>query len=225
MSVTTPSHVSSRPTTPLRRRSQPKTHDTEALNTLNGVLTEPLIELNDGLAMLDQNLQHLQMMHESITSFNESFSAFLYGIEMNAWCVEFSEAPTYESFRRERGSISRQVQQQLQQSLQHPQQPQQEPQPQQQQQQQQQQHIDDTTDQMEVDKVEEYSEQRVLEDSNLPSGSTEPLMAVPKSRLTQLSNSARIPASSGSKIPINSSSSAKSKSHTAQQKLPTTPWR
>lgn len=107
----TPSRVPSRPTTPLRRRSESRLSELlqgqhYALDAtrlpLDAVLTNSLVELNDGLADLDQNLQHLQLMHESVTSFNESFSAFLYGIEMNAWCVEFPEAPTTESFRRNR---------------------------------------------------------------------------------------------------------------------------
>lgn len=107
----TPSRHMSRPTTPLRRRSESRL--TEALQgqhyaldatrlPLDTVLSPALEELNDGLADLEQNLQHLQLMHESVTSFNESFAAFLYGIEMNAWCVEFPEAPTSESFRRDR---------------------------------------------------------------------------------------------------------------------------
>lgn len=113
MSIT-PSRLPSRPTTPLRRRSESRLseslhgqhYSSDATRLpLDSVLTNPLVELNDALGDLDQNLQHLQLMHESITSFNESFSAFLYGIEMNAWCVEFPEAPTSESFKRERGGM------------------------------------------------------------------------------------------------------------------------
>ena len=117
--ATTPSRLPSRPTTPLRRRSESRLSESlhgqhYALNAsqlpLDSVLDSSLVELNDGLADLDQNLQHLQLMHESITSFNESFSAFLYGIEMNAWCVEFPEAPTTESFKRERAKTGLQKQ-------------------------------------------------------------------------------------------------------------------
>jgi hypothetical protein len=200
MSATTPSHLSSRPTTPLRPRSQPKTTDLDAAYTLNDVLTEPLVELNDGLAMLDQNLQHLQLMHESITSFNESFSAFLFGIEMNAWCVEFPEAPNYESFRRERGPVDEQVQQQEQHG--------------------------EAADQMEVDKEEEYLEQMMSEELDMQPEFLGQSVAVPKSRLIQTNNSTRIPMSRASKIPINSSSTKlKSASSSTRPKLPATPWR
>lgn len=43
---------------------------------------------------------HLQLMHESLARFNENFGAFLYGLNMNAFCVDFSEAPIPDSFRR-----------------------------------------------------------------------------------------------------------------------------
>lgn len=43
---------------------------------------------------------HLQLMHESLARFTESFGAFLYGMNMNAFCVDFVEAPVTESFAR-----------------------------------------------------------------------------------------------------------------------------
>ncbi|ANZ75909.1 BA75_03190T0 [Komagataella pastoris] len=57
-----------------------------------------LSELNDSLTTLDANMTKVNSVHESLTNFNESFSAFLYGLSMNAWCVEYSEAPTKENF-------------------------------------------------------------------------------------------------------------------------------
>ena len=39
-------------------------------------------------------------MHESLSRFNESFAAFLYGMNMNAFCADFPEAPVPESFAR-----------------------------------------------------------------------------------------------------------------------------
>lgn len=39
-------------------------------------------------------------MHESLSRFSESFAGFLYGMNMNAFCVDFLEAPAQESFRR-----------------------------------------------------------------------------------------------------------------------------
>ncbi|ODQ63728.1 hypothetical protein NADFUDRAFT_84333 [Nadsonia fulvescens var. elongata DSM 6958] len=60
----------------------------------------PLTELMDGLADLDQNLQHIQSVHDCVNSFTESFSSLIYGLEMNAWCFEFKEAPTKLHLKR-----------------------------------------------------------------------------------------------------------------------------
>lgn len=34
---------------------------------------------------------HLQVMHESLSRFSENFASFLYGLNMNAFCVDFPE--------------------------------------------------------------------------------------------------------------------------------------
>jgi DASH complex subunit DAM1 len=52
------------------------------------------------MADLEANFMHLQLMHESLTRFSESFASFIYGLNMNAFCVDFPEAPIAESFRR-----------------------------------------------------------------------------------------------------------------------------
>ncbi|EOA89803.1 uncharacterized protein SETTUDRAFT_167568 [Exserohilum turcica Et28A] len=52
------------------------------------------------MADLEQNFVQLQLMHESLARFSESFAAFLYGMNMNAFCVDFPEAPIPESFNR-----------------------------------------------------------------------------------------------------------------------------
>lgn len=59
-------------------------------------------ELADGMADLEANLMHVQIMHESIARFNENFAGFLHGLRLNAFCVDFPEAPVQESFRRAR---------------------------------------------------------------------------------------------------------------------------
>ena len=43
------------------------------------------------MADLEQNFMQLQLMHESLARFSESFAAFLYGMNMNAFCVDFPE--------------------------------------------------------------------------------------------------------------------------------------
>lgn len=43
------------------------------------------------MADLEANVMHLQLMHESLSRFSESFASFLYGLNMNAFCVDFPE--------------------------------------------------------------------------------------------------------------------------------------
>ncbi|KAL5116815.1 DASH complex subunit dam1 [Pleosporales sp. CAS-2024a] len=97
----------SRPTTPLRPASRSSLRDSvqrgrsaaSSGNALQG-LQDGFAELSDAMADLEQNFMQLQLMHESLARFSESFAAFLYGMNMNAFCVDFPEAPIRESFRR-----------------------------------------------------------------------------------------------------------------------------
>ncbi|POS82285.1 hypothetical protein EPUL_004528 [Erysiphe pulchra] len=98
--------IPSRPTTPLRpssrvslRESGKKSHS--AISGVTPAILEPAFaELSDSMADLEANLMHLQLMNESLARFNENFSSFLYGLHMNAFCVDFPEAPIPESFLR-----------------------------------------------------------------------------------------------------------------------------
>lgn len=62
------------------------------------------------MADLEANFMHLQLMHESLTRFSESFASFLYGLNMNAFCVDFPEVWS-RTRRRQlcRGYSARQV--------------------------------------------------------------------------------------------------------------------
>jgi DASH complex subunit DAM1 len=51
------------------------------------------------MADLEANLMHLQLMHESLSRFGESFAAFLYGLNMNAFVVDFPEVRVGRSFQ------------------------------------------------------------------------------------------------------------------------------
>lgn len=90
----------SRPTTPLRpssrlslRESNRKVqaslseHQDAPLNALEPAFAE----LSDSMADLEANFMHLQIMYESLSRFSENFAGFLYGMNMNAFCVDFSE--------------------------------------------------------------------------------------------------------------------------------------
>ena len=87
----------SRPTTPLRPSSRSSFRDSargagdhDAPFPLNAF--EPAFaELSDAMADLEANMMHFQLMHESLARFSESFASFLYGLNMNAFCVDFPE--------------------------------------------------------------------------------------------------------------------------------------
>ncbi|KAJ5769847.1 uncharacterized protein N7511_001898 [Penicillium nucicola] len=101
---------SSRPTTPLRPSSRSSLREAHGYGSNIGSAgyTQPAInalepqfaELADSMADLEANFMHLQLMHESLTRFSESFASFLYGLNMNAFCVDFPEAPIGDSFKR-----------------------------------------------------------------------------------------------------------------------------
>jgi hypothetical protein len=88
----------SRPTTPLRPSSRSSLRDSvqrgrgaaASGNALEG-LQDGFAELSDAMADLEQNFMQLQLMHESLARFSESFAGFLYGMNMNAFCVDFPE--------------------------------------------------------------------------------------------------------------------------------------
>ncbi|GKZ56807.1 DASH complex subunit dam1 [Aspergillus niger] len=92
---------SSRPTTPLRPSSRSSIREAHGYGNSIGMAgyTQPAInalepqfaELADSMADLEANFMHLQLMHESLTRFSESFASFLYGLNMNAFCVDFPE--------------------------------------------------------------------------------------------------------------------------------------
>ncbi|KAK3689790.1 DASH complex subunit Dam1-domain-containing protein [Podospora appendiculata] len=96
----------SRPTTPLRPSSRSSFRES-ARESVSGVAPFPLnafepafAELSDAMADLEANMMHFQLMHESLARFSESFASFMYGLNMNAFCVDFPEGPMSESFRR-----------------------------------------------------------------------------------------------------------------------------
>jgi DASH complex subunit DAM1 len=94
----------SRPTTPLRPSSRSSFRGSQS----NGVapafaldaLEPQFAELSDSMADLEANFMHLQLMHESLSRFGECFASFLYGLNMNAFVVDFPEAPMADSIRR-----------------------------------------------------------------------------------------------------------------------------
>lgn len=47
------------------------------------------------MADLEANMMHLQLLNESISRFSENFGAFLYGMNMTAFCVDFPEVSSF----------------------------------------------------------------------------------------------------------------------------------
>lgn len=101
------STLKKRPTTPLRRISRGSLSQLALSQTRADPSAAPLdflspafSELADSMSDLQTNFEHLGAIHDSIAGFNEAFASFLYGMKMNAFCVEFPEAPVAESFRR-----------------------------------------------------------------------------------------------------------------------------
>lgn len=98
----------SRPTTPLRPSSRSSIRDSARKSSVDDAYFplntfEPAFgELSDALVDLEANMMHFQLMHESLARFSESFASFLYGLNMNAFCVDFPEGPSSESFLRDR---------------------------------------------------------------------------------------------------------------------------
>ncbi|KAK7937393.1 uncharacterized protein PG986_014261 [Apiospora aurea] len=99
----------SRPTTPLRPSSRSSFRESAQRSVEGGHEPFPLnvfepafAELSDAVADLEANMMHFQLMHESLARFSEDFASFLYGLNMNAFCVDFPEGPIAESFRRAR---------------------------------------------------------------------------------------------------------------------------
>lgn len=60
--------------------------------------TRSFSQLNTQLKELNSNLTKLQSLHNSFNQFNESVGLLIYGLNINAWCTEFPEAPNEEVF-------------------------------------------------------------------------------------------------------------------------------
>ncbi|RPA98868.1 hypothetical protein L873DRAFT_1686220 [Choiromyces venosus 120613-1] len=91
----------SRPHTPLRRSSRGSLAGKTADDAFPLNALEPAFaELSDAVTTLEVNMADMQIMHDSLSRFSESFASFLYGLNMNAFCVDFTEAPIQESFKR-----------------------------------------------------------------------------------------------------------------------------
>ncbi|CCJ29794.1 unnamed protein product [Pneumocystis jirovecii] len=100
-----PSKPRSRPTTPLRRIEKGGLSHLSASWSRQDpfpldALAPAFAEMADALTDVQHNFEHIQSIHANLVHFNESFASFLYGLNMNAFCVDFPEAPVHQSFKR-----------------------------------------------------------------------------------------------------------------------------
>ncbi|WVR08175.1 hypothetical protein IAU60_005221 [Kwoniella sp. DSM 27419] len=63
-------------------------------------LTTALVELSDEAVTLSTNVQQMTALHDALGTFNEAFAGYLYALKMNAFCVEWPQAPSSVSFQR-----------------------------------------------------------------------------------------------------------------------------
>ncbi|KDN48535.1 hypothetical protein K437DRAFT_255511 [Tilletiaria anomala UBC 951] len=110
--------TSKRPTTPIRRVSRGSISALASSHPSSGNpsatplshLETAMRDIADDVATLHLNLEQIQSIYEALGVFNENFSMYLYGLKMNAFCVEWPERPTEENFERanERQVVQRQ---------------------------------------------------------------------------------------------------------------------
>ncbi|KAI3482371.1 hypothetical protein L1887_54926 [Cichorium endivia] len=107
------------PTTPLRRISRGSlnalSHSASkqlaAGSTPLSFLQGAMSDLAEEVGVLKLNLESIEAVHDSLHSFNENFAMYMYGLKMNAYCVEWPEAPLADNFERAEKRIAQQAQQ------------------------------------------------------------------------------------------------------------------
>ncbi|WVQ79266.1 hypothetical protein IAT38_001362 [Cryptococcus sp. DSM 104549] len=63
-------------------------------------LQPAMTDLADEAATLAANISQMTQLHDALGTFNEAFAGYLYALKMNAFCVEWPEAPDETSFQR-----------------------------------------------------------------------------------------------------------------------------
>lgn len=96
------------PSHPLRRvstgslNSLARSTDRPASSAGLDVLAPALQDLADEVAALSTNTQRMSALHDALGQFNEGFAAYLYALKMNAFCVEWPQAPNDATLARVR---------------------------------------------------------------------------------------------------------------------------
>ncbi|WRT69567.1 uncharacterized protein IL334_006555 [Kwoniella shivajii] len=82
--------------TSLARSTDRNTSSSSGLDHLTGAM----VDLSDEVATLSSNIQRMTALHNALGTFNEAFAGYLYALKMNAFCVEWPQAPNEQSFSR-----------------------------------------------------------------------------------------------------------------------------
>lgn len=94
------------PSHPLRRvstgslNSLARSTDRPQSNAGLDVLAPALQDLADEVAALSTNTQRMSALHDALGQFNEGFAAYMYALKMNAFCVEWPQAPNDSTLAR-----------------------------------------------------------------------------------------------------------------------------
>ena len=80
-------------------RSQDHPPPTSSASGLD-FLTSAMLDLSDEAATLSSHLTSMNKLHHELGVFNEAFAGYLYALRLNAFCVEWTEAPDEASFKR-----------------------------------------------------------------------------------------------------------------------------
>jgi len=87
----------SRPSTPLRRNPPSTSHVLPAPTSLES-LAPQFQDLSEAMAELAEHYKDEDLLCSQLDSFNQSFSAFLYGLKMNAYTSDFKDIASSVSF-------------------------------------------------------------------------------------------------------------------------------
>lgn len=78
--------------------------DSETLPLDTPLFVNKFSSVCDSLQELESYLTRLHQLHSSTTSFNESFSAFLYGLSITMWCVDIPNYPSQKEWKEQHQS-------------------------------------------------------------------------------------------------------------------------
>ncbi|EPX71427.1 DASH complex subunit Dam1 [Schizosaccharomyces octosporus yFS286] len=74
-----------------------ESEDSNAIPPNLKTFANSLAALDDGVNEFRKRMNQLSVTKHNLDTFNESFASFLYGLQINAFCVDYENAPLAES--------------------------------------------------------------------------------------------------------------------------------